>query len=312
MDLNEAVEEWRAALVAEGIRAASVRSYLAHVRATSAQLATEAERSPGELSMTDWTLSTLRRALASYRTRPDARYSAGGGSTERSVASLRTRVAALRSFTRFCVEEGYLGTDFSARLRVPPASGSAPAALLAAADLGALRAAAATGRTPERDLLLLQLLGGIGASVGEVAALELTAWDAPARSLTLPGKAGRARTLVCPASVIEAVEAWLPVRSAWLERSGGSSTRLLVSPRSRSGGQDPTPDGLTYAVERVFARAGMELSGTHVLRASYAARALEAGTSPHLLQQVLGVESLAALKTMVGAGPAGPITPPVL
>jgi integrase/recombinase XerC len=237
-------------------------------------------------------------------------------------ASLGRKLAALRSFFRFCVREGVLAADPSAGLPAPRARAGLPRPLsvddcellaegppgddLAARDEEPRRAAdaappgpGAPARGPRagraalralRDRALVETLYGAGLRVGELVALDARDVDLQRGEARVWGKGGKERVVPLPAAARAALEAYLRAR----RRPGLLAEPLFASLRASGGAARRLAD---RDVRRALARRA-RLAGVadrvhpHRLRHSYATHLLDMGAGLREIQELLGHASL--------------------
>lgn len=288
-----AVEAWLIAERAAGRGATTLDAYERHLRAALCEMAASAGVSLSELPLAAITRQRVRAHLAAYRTQPDRRFAdASAAARERSPASVRTRLHALRALSRWAVAEGMLQADATAGLRVQVPAPAPPVPLSEEEARALLELTRA--RTGGRDHLVCALLLGLGLRVGEVATLECA--DVRGGRIRVRGQSPR-EVQITPL-VAAALAAYAPARARLARRLGYTGDALVLG---RSG--PFTADGLGKLVARSMARAGLE-GDAHRLRASFAALALGAGVEVSAVRQAAGV-SLTALRRLAG-GDAAP------
>jgi integrase/recombinase XerC len=208
--------------------------------------------------------------------------------------SPRTRARALasvRSFYRYLVRTGRLGSSPAAAVRSPKLPTTLPK-VLPVDEVFALLAVPEKDRPLGlRDRALFELLYGSGLRVSEACGLDLDHLDLRARSVRVLGKGRKER--LCPMN-----ETCLAALRAWLERRG----ELLAKSRP---GQDPAALFLNHRGGRLTARSvARRLDQTvlrlalqrkvspHALRHSFATHLLAGGADVRCIQELLGHASL--------------------
>lgn len=199
-----------------------------------------------------------------------------------SAASARHFVTALRSFLRFCVLEGLVGTDLSAAaLTVTSRRGSSLPLGIGRGDAAALLACCdrrqAIGR---RDHAVMITLLRLGLRAGEVTRLTLDDLDWRAGEIVVRGKGDRQDRLPLPSDVGESI-------AGYLQRGRPQSRRreLFLSARAPIGAVGR--GGISGIVRRACGRAGIPRIGAHRLRHTVACEMVAVGVPLPEIGQVL-------------------------
>lgn len=203
-------------------------------------------------------------------------------SATRSVGSVQFFVVAVRSFLRFCRQEGLIDVDLSAaaptmtgrrRPLLPQGIGRRDAqALLASCDRRQ-----AIGR---RDHAVLSILIRLGLRAGEVARPRLEDIDWRVGQIMVRGKGGRFDSLPVPAEVGESV-------AGYLHRGRPDTTRREVFLTVIAPLAGLTRGSVSTIVRAACARAGVAPIGAHRLRHALAWDMVAAGTPLPEIGQVL-------------------------
>lgn len=295
--LAKTLGAWREALNRADYAATTVARYVSAIRRFLAWHEHEERRPPEMDDLTPIALVGYRRALQ----------------RSRATSTTNVHVAALRSWCRWLVEQGYLPEDPAARLKsVGRAERDAPEPLSNNA-VNALLRAARRGRNGKRDHAILQMLLQTGMRLGECQALRWGDIDLGERKGTVfirAGKGNKARTIPLNTSVRAAlVEYTAPllaceataveVATAWPQQPEQGTERPLW--RSQKGGQFGST-GMWRAFKRVLddcARRDLAPAEAtpHDLRHTFAHRYLEEHTGDLVgLARILGHESLDTTK----------------
>jgi len=237
-----------------------LRQFLAHLADTGAPAELASLTLPNARS---WVVALHRRGL--------------------SPNTVARRVAALRSFSRYLAEEGYLEHDPLLRLSAPARVREIPECLTAE-ELAALRDAALNQRVAYsafRDHAIISLLIFTGARRGELLALRMGDVDLDRGIVRIQkGKGRKSRAVPLVAEAVEAVRDWLTFR-----RTKGHDYLF-----STLFGNRIYPSRLQIIWKAILERSGITRPGIslHTLRHSMATALLRTGkvdlvTIQHLL-----------------------------
>ena len=241
------------------------------------------------------TASDVRRFLAALHAR-------------RHPATLGRKLAAIRSFFRWLVDEGTCDVDPTGGIPAPRTPKRLPNPLpvddcVALAEHSRPPGKRSGGELAElRGRAVVELLYGGGLRVGELVALDVRDVDLPRGDVRVTGKGGKERVVPLPEAAREALEAYLVLR----RRPGFLAEPLITSLRSRGAGSlsgdGPQRRGVTRLgprdVRRVLAARAREAGVVdrvhpHRLRHSYATHLLDMGADLREIQELLGHASLA-------------------
>lgn len=211
------------------------------------------------------------------------------GAPDLAPSSIARAVAAVRSFHRFCAEEGFLDSDPSEDLGAPPVPQGIPKALRE--DEVEALLDAVVGDTPAalRDRAILEILYGTGMRISEMVALDLGAVDFESGFVRAFGKGSKERLVPLAGSARSNLLAYMERGRAELTstRPSRRADRAALFLNSRGGRL--TRQGCWKIVRRYGKRAqlGTDLS-PHVLRHSCATHMLERGADIRIVQELLG------------------------
>jgi integrase/recombinase XerD len=294
--LQRAALEHEAWLAGErGVSRNTVAAYRRDLATWIAHLTGRGRTAPGDVSEEDVTsyLETLRTGGAG------AGPGAGGlvgtargpGAAGRgqglSPATVNRRVAAIRSFHRFCVREGLAASDPVQHVRAGNLPATLPKVLTVDDVVRLLEAPDPASVLGLRDRAMLELLYGCGMRVSELTALDRDDLDLETRTVRCMGKGGRERIVPLGRHARHAVEAYL-VRArpelAIKAASDRAHPLFLSGKGSRLSRQAMWKIVKTYA-DRV------QLADTvtpHSLRHACATHMLDGGADIRVVQETLG------------------------
>lgn len=257
------------ALLVKGRSPATVKGYRSDLRTLA----------PFAETFADFTLPTLRAWLA------DALRSGLARST------MARRTAAVRAFSSWAYDRGYLDSDVAAFLATPQVNRHLPdvvtpdrAGKLVEAEINADAA------SPEaaRDRAMLELLYATGMRVAELTGLDTADVDTSRRLARVTGKGNKQRVVPFGENAASAIDAWLTHRDQLLAPGTEDAPALFLG--SRGGRIDQRQ--VRRVVERAAQRTGDSDLSPHALRHSAATHMLEGGADLRVVQELLGHSSL--------------------
>ena len=221
--------------------------------------------------------TTLRAYLAHLHSR---------GLQPRSVARA---LAALRTYFRFLVSEGTIEANPAEAVPHPHDVQRAPeiADRYAIEELLDGFPDSPAGR---RDRAAIELLYAAGLRVGELVALDLGDLNLAQRIVRVRGKGRKERVVPFGRPAARAIEAYLPERARWRQKSTEEHDPLFVNQRGGRLTDRSIRRQLDLAVRRT---ADLNHLHPHALRHAFATHLLEAGMDLRAIQELLGHSSLA-------------------
>ncbi|WP_225922414.1 tyrosine-type recombinase/integrase [Pseudonocardia oceani] len=218
-----------------------------------------------ELSITqfcDWLRASTGRADLADVTRENLKGWVLDASGRWEASTTNTKIAGVRSFGRWLVEEEYLTTNPASNLPVP-AVVEVPPEVLSDEQLTTLLASC-NGRSflERRDHALIRVLLDTGVRVSELCQMTVSGTDLDAEMTTVLGKGGRPRAVYFSARTISALDRYLRARGG---NPHSSSDHLWLSQRGRL-----TPDGVRTRLELLGEAAGIPGLHPHRFRHTWA------------------------------------------
>jgi integrase/recombinase XerC len=204
-------------------------------------------------------------------------------------ASIARRVAELRSFGDFLVQQELLERNIFRMVSAPRIPKRLPQ-YLTVAEVEALLAVPDTSTPPGlRDRAIIEVLYAAGLRVSELVSLDIADVDLAQSQTRVVGKGGKERIALLGRSAVRAVRAYLEqgrpalvgrqsTNALWLNHRGG---RLTVR-------------GVSLILSKAGVQAGVRTRvHPHVLRHSFATHLLDGGADLRVVQELLGHANLA-------------------
>ncbi|MCZ7526027.1 MAG: site-specific tyrosine recombinase XerD [Acidimicrobiia bacterium] len=202
-------------------------------------------------------------------------------------SSVARALVAVRSFHRFCVEEGIATDDPTEEVGAPTVPQGIPKAL-SEPEVEAL-VSGVTGDDPRslRDRAILEALYATGIRISELVGLDLGDLDLTDGLVRVVGKGDRERVVPVGRSARAALEVYLEAGRPELLRR--ATPAVFVNAR----GGRLSRQSCWKIVRRAGERAGLgERLSPHVLRHSCATHMLDHGADIRVVQELLGHASL--------------------
>jgi integrase/recombinase XerD len=214
-------------------------------------------------------------------------------------SSIARALAAVRSFHRFCVEEGLLDDDPSGDVGAPRVPQGIPKALTEAEVDALLGAVPGDSPRPRRDRALLEVLYAGGLRISELVGLDLGDIDLYDGLVRVMGKGSKERVVPLGRSAREAVGDYLTTGRP--ELAGRQRVDALFL--NARGGR-LTRQGAWLIVRAAGDRAGLQgRLFPHVLRHSCATHMLDHGADIRVVQELLGHASLSTTQVYTKVSP---------
>lgn len=210
----------------------------------------------------------------------------------------RLRLASLRAFTKWMVEDGELDDDPLVRLRPPKIPRKVVDALTDEQLKAMLRVCKGKRFQDKRDEAALRLMAETGLRAGEVVDLSVADVDV-SRGLAIvrEGKGGKGRTAPFGNQTAAALDRYMRARRS--HKLAGTTALWLGL-----GGKEFHYHGLNNALRGRAKAAGIEGFHLHLLRHTAATRWLRAGGSEQGLMSVAGWTTRSMLDRYTGASAA--------
>jgi len=205
-----------------------------------------------------------------------------------SPASIRRKLAAVRSLFQFLARDGSVPSNIARLVRTPKSAQRLPSVPTAEQTSDLIDGVAANRLErpfPERDRVMFELLYGCGLRISELVGLDLDDFDTGERWIRVRGKGRKERQVPYGSKAEAALEKYLSVRAAKPDERG-----LLVN---RFGGR--ISDRGARGIVKLYARliSGDASLHPHSLRHAFATHLLADGADLRAIQELLGHARLA-------------------
>ena len=277
-----------------------IEAFLSHLRAERGFSVNTVAAYRSDLAQLQQALSGGRRDVrwerVSERDMEDMRLSLGEQGY--SSTSLARKIAAVRSFFRFLLEEGVVDANPAERMQTRRPSRTLPDVLTERAVVRLLQAASERpGPEGVRDRVMLELTYAAGLRVSEVVGpqgLELSALSLDGSWVRVYGKGGKERLAPVYPDIVRQITAYVrevrPQLLAHSKRRGSAPSALFLN----ANGHPMTRQGYWFVLKKAAARAGVTQKLTpHTLRHSFATHLLRGGAPLRHVQELLGHASIA-------------------
>lgn len=213
---------------------------------------------------------------------------------EYATSTIARKVAAVRSFFAFQVEQGHLRKDPTAELDSPKVEKHLPSALTPDEVDRLLATPSTSTPTGLRDKAILEMLYATGLRVSELVALNVNDLDTTAATVRCLGKGNKERVLPIYEQALAVIKQYTtsarPKFVQTSEQSDADENALFLNRR----GQRLTRQGLWLIIKHYVEQAGIRATVTpHTLRHSFATHMLRGGAGLREVQQMLGHASIA-------------------
>lgn len=205
--------------------------------------------------------------------------------TKAAKRTVSRKLASLRKYFGWHVRHGRLDIDPTTGVRAPNDNGRLPK-VLTADQLEALLSGADPDDPPwkvARDTAIVEMLYGSGLRVSELCSLDVASINAKRRFVTVMGKGSKERTVPVGEPAMEALNAWVALRSE-VARDTSDGALFLSTRGKRIGPRD---------VRRLLDARSVSPTHPHALRHTFATHLLDNGADLRAVQELLGHSDVA-------------------
>jgi len=215
------------------------------------------------------------------------------GARAPAPASVARALVAVRSFHRFCVDEGHTADDPTEDVRAPKVPAGIPKALTEPDVTALLDSVVGDDARALRDRAILEVLYATGVRITELVALDRADLALDDGLVRVFGKGAKERVVPVGRPACAALETYLAQGRPELARSGSAARRAGDAVFLNARGNRLTRQGCWGIVRDAGGRAGLgDRVHPHVLRHSCATHLLDHGADIRVVQEVLGHASV--------------------
>ncbi len=208
-------------------------------------------------------------------------------------SSIARKVAAIRSFFKYCFKRGMVEQNPAHLLIVPKTDKPLPKTATSE-DLGRMMDFA-EGDTPQsaQDRAILELFYSTGIRLSELTELDLDDLNLDMKQIKVLGKGAKQRIVPLGGESLKALKNHLQSRhELYGERTDADAKKAVFL---AAGGQRIYPRAVQRLVEDYLKKASeVTQKSPHVLRHSFATHLLDQGADIRVIKELLGHSSLAA------------------
>lgn len=213
-----------------------------------------------------------------------------------SKASVARKLAALRSFFRFLVQEGIVEHNPAAVALTPRQEHRLPNYLYEHEVSALIEAPDTSTALGQRDRAILEVLYATGVRVSELVGMDLGDVDLERHEIRVVGKGDRERIVLLGERAVSALRLYLAEGRPQLLRESGTAGELAVFLNNRGGRLSVR--GVQQRLQKYVLEAGASQRITpHAFRHSFATHLLDAGADLRSIQVLLGHRNLGTVET---------------
>lgn len=218
-----------------------------------------------------------------------------GELSEQNLAksSIARKVAALRSFFKYCFKRGYIDKNPAHLLVVPKTEKTLPKTATVQ-DIERMMEAVETDTIQGlQDRAILELFYGTGMRLSELTGLNKTDVNLRQNQVIVHGKGNKQRIIPLGKTVVSILKDFLTRRTElYGERTDKDAKKALFI---AAGGQRIYDRAVRYMVEKYLKQTSeVTQKSPHVLRHSFATHMLDNGADIRVIKEFLGHANLAA------------------
>jgi len=207
-----------------------------------------------------------------------------------SRSSTARKLATLRSFYKFLVRRGYLGSNPVAAIRTPKQERRLPKCLTYEQIQRLLDAPSETDLLGVRDRAMLETIYSTGVRVSELVSLNINDVDFLGGMLHIKGKGNKERLSPVGQAAMLAIKKYLRMRQEQAEAKQQFDDQALFVNKH---GKRLSTRSVRRKLDKYLTEAGLDPSiSPHTLRHSFATHLLNNGADLRSVQELLGHQSI--------------------
>lgn len=218
-----------------------------------------------------------------------------GDLSEKGLAktSIARKVAALRSFFKYCFKRGHIEKNPAHLLVVPKKEQTLPKTATVEDINRMMDAVDIESAKGLQDRAILELFYGTGMRLSELTGLNISDIDLKQQQVTVQGKGNKQRIIPLGNTVVTILNQFIEKRpELYGERTDGDAKKALFLAAS---GQRIYDRAVRYMVEDYLKQTSeVTQKSPHVLRHSFATHMLDNGADIRIIKEFLGHANLAA------------------
>ncbi len=208
-----------------------------------------------------------------------------------SRRSIGRKLAAVRSFFKFCHREGYIRGNPAAAIHPPKLEKKLPTFVEVNEIEFVMTLPDTSTFTGARDRAILELLYGAGIRLRELTGLDVYDLQLDENTVRIFGKGRKERIVPCGSAAVSAIRVYIGKRQSLLDQRGAKADRSALF-LSRQGSRI-SPRRVQNIVQSYLAKASArEHLSPHVLRHSFATHMLNSGADLRAVKELLGHANL--------------------
>lgn len=211
-----------------------------------------------------------------------------------SKASMARKLASLRSFFRYMLQQDAVDQNPAALVPTPKQNKHLPEYLYESEVETVLQAPDSSEPLGQRDRALLEILYATGVRVSELVAMDIDDLDFSSREIKVIGKGNRERVVLMGERAVSALRRYLSDgRRRLLERAQSPAETALFL--NRNGGRLSVRGVQQRVHKHVIEAAASSRISPHAMRHTFATHMLDGGADLRSIQALLGHSSLSTV-----------------